>query len=79
MVSFELSIEFSIELSIEFSVESSIESFVESSVEFVADNELAWNNRCCIMSFESLSIISMYCIGIENEGIKYQGRTGLLF
>lgn len=79
MVSFELSIEFSIELSIEFSVESSIESFVESSIEFVADNELAWNNRCCIMSFESSSIISMYCIGIENEGIKYQGRTGLLF
>ena len=65
----------SFELSIEFSTESS----VESSVEFVADNELAWNNRCCIMSFESSSIISMYCIGIENEGIKYQGRTGLLF
>ena len=75
MVSFELSAEFSVESS----VESSIEFSVESSVEFVADNELAWNNRCCIMSFESSSIISMYCIGIENEGIKYQGRTGLLF
>ena len=79
MVSFELSIEFSTESSVESSIESSVESSVESSIEFVADNELAWNNRCCIMSFESLSIISMYCIGIENEGIKYQGRTGLLF
>lgn len=69
----------SFEFSTEFSIESSVESSIESSVEFVADNELAWNNRCCIMSFESLSIISMYCIGIENEGIKYQGRTGLLF
>ena len=55
IVSFELSVEFSAEFSIEFSAESS----VELSIEFVADNELAWNNRCCIMSFESSSFISM--------------------